>query len=191
MTIASAESDSPGVIAPAPGIFVSTLVAGILVDTFARIGVIGSIPRPLRASIAISLILIGVFILARGIQYFRRIKTTILPYFPSSVLAVGNIYSRTRNPMYQGMVTLVLGFGVLMRSDWTILLLIPSVLIVHYGVVMREERYLEKKFGAEYRRYKKEVPRYGWRLLYADNLRKAFRSSTKPERPQCGSVSVE
>ena len=68
--------------------------------------------------------------------------------------------------MYQGMVALVVGFGVLMRSDWTILLLIPSVLIVHYGVVMREERYLEMKFAAEYRRYKKEVPRYGWRLLH-------------------------
>jgi protein-S-isoprenylcysteine O-methyltransferase Ste14 len=164
MTVASAESDSPGVIAPgAPGIFISTLVAGILGDTFARIGVIGSIPRPLRAAISIGLILLGIFILARGIQSFRRIKTTILPYFSTSVLAVGDMYSRTRNPMYQGMVALVLGFGVLMRSDWTILLLIPSVLIVHYGVVMREERYLEKKFGSEYRRYKKEVPRYGWR----------------------------
>lgn len=167
MTVASVKPDSAGVIAPgAPGIFISAFVAGILVDTFARIGVIGSIPRPLRAAVAISLILLGILILARAIQSFRRIRTNILPYFPTSVLAVGNIYSRTRNPMYQGMVALVVGFGVLMRSDWTILLLIPSVLIVHYGVVMREERYLEMKFAAEYRRYKKEVPRYGWRLLH-------------------------
>jgi protein-S-isoprenylcysteine O-methyltransferase Ste14 len=36
--------------------------------------------------------------------------------------------------------------------------------VLHFGVVLREERYLEQKFGDDYRRYKKSVPRYGWKL---------------------------
>ena len=45
------------------------------------------------------------------------------------------------------------------------LLLLPfGVLIIHFGVVRREERYLEARFGDDYRRLKESVPRYGWPL---------------------------
>jgi protein-S-isoprenylcysteine O-methyltransferase Ste14 len=40
----------------------------------------------------------------------------------------------------------------------------PTRYVLHYGVVLREERYLERKFGEDYRRFKAEMPRYGWRL---------------------------
>ena len=49
-------------------------------------------------------------------------------------------------------------------SDWMLLLLIPALLILHFGVVLREERYLEGKFGEPYRRYLRDVPRYGWKF---------------------------
>jgi protein-S-isoprenylcysteine O-methyltransferase Ste14 len=38
------------------------------------------------------------------------------------------------------------------------------LLVLHYGVVPREERYLEQKFGEVYWSYKGDVPRYGWKL---------------------------
>jgi protein-S-isoprenylcysteine O-methyltransferase Ste14 len=161
----SVPPDRPGVIAPVPVVFAAAFVAGISLDAFSRIGGIHLIPRPLRATIALICIAFGVWVMVKAIRSFRRINTHTLPWFPASALAVCDIYSKTRNPMYEGMMAIVFGFGVLLRSDWTILLLIPAVIIVHYGVVRREERYLERKFGDEYRRYKKEVPRYGWRLL--------------------------
>jgi protein-S-isoprenylcysteine O-methyltransferase Ste14 len=64
--------------------------------------------------------------------------------------------------MYVGLGSLVAGIGVGFASDWTLVLLVPAALVIHYGVVLREEAYLVRKFGETYRRYKDAVPRYGW-----------------------------
>jgi protein-S-isoprenylcysteine O-methyltransferase Ste14 len=53
---------------------------------------------------------------------------------------------------------------LMLGSDWIVLLMVPALLLLHYGVVKREELYLEQKFGQTYRRYKDAVPRYGWKL---------------------------
>ena len=45
--------------------------------------------------------------------------------------------------------------------DWTLVMLVAGALLIHFGVVRREERYLEAKFGDAYRRYRDAVPRYG------------------------------
>jgi protein-S-isoprenylcysteine O-methyltransferase Ste14 len=45
-----------------------------------------------------------------------------------------------------------------------VLLIVPSAFILHFGVVRREEQYLERKFGDQYRQYKLQVPRYGLRI---------------------------
>ena len=54
----------------------------------------------------------------------------------------------------------IIGLGL----DWALLCFLASLPVLHYGVVLREERYLERKFGDQYRRYKESVPRYGWRF---------------------------
>ena len=64
--------------------------------------------------------------------------------------------------MYQGFLILVLGIAVLLRSDGSVLMLMPAAMLVHYGVVLREESYLERRFGEAYRQYMAAVPRYGW-----------------------------
>lgn len=46
--------------------------------------------------------------------------------------------------------------------DWLILLMVPSIAILHFGIVLREEQYLEAKFGESYRDYMERVPRYVW-----------------------------
>jgi protein-S-isoprenylcysteine O-methyltransferase Ste14 len=151
--------------APAPLVFGVTLIVGLWLDLQAWIGVVGSIPRPLRAIIAIALTTVGVWILTLALLSIRRAETSPLPYVPTRALVAGNIFSRSRNPMYQAMVLITAGLGLLLRSDWTLLLLVPATFLVHCAIVRREENYLEEKFGADYRRYKEQVPRYGWRLL--------------------------
>ena len=60
-----------------------------------------------------------------------------------------------------GGIGLLAGIAILIASDWLLVLLVPAGLSLHYGVVLREERYLERKFGETYRQYKATVPRYG------------------------------
>jgi protein-S-isoprenylcysteine O-methyltransferase Ste14 len=53
------------------------------------------------------------------------------------------------------------GIALVFALDWLLLLIVPSVLLLHFGVVKREEQYLERKFGDQYRHYKLNVARYG------------------------------
>ena len=67
--------------------------------------------------------------------------------------------------MYVGLVLAVAGLAVLLASDWMLVMTVLLAVTLHIGVVRREERYLEAKFGDAYRRYRESVPRYGWPRL--------------------------
>jgi protein-S-isoprenylcysteine O-methyltransferase Ste14 len=84
------------------------------------------------------------------------------PFKPARALATEGVYAYVRNPMYVGLALIVAGLGIALASDWTLVMLVPAMLLIHFGVVTREERYLEAKFGDAYRRYQAQVPRYGW-----------------------------
>jgi len=60
------------------------------------------------------------------------------------------------------MTLMVMGLAIALASDWMLVALIPAALVVHYGAILREERYLEQKFGEPYRQFMASVPRYGW-----------------------------
>jgi protein-S-isoprenylcysteine O-methyltransferase Ste14 len=64
--------------------------------------------------------------------------------------------------MYVGGTLFLVGLAILLASDWMLVMTIVFVLVLHFGVVRREERYLESKFGEAYRQYCNRVPRYGW-----------------------------
>jgi protein-S-isoprenylcysteine O-methyltransferase Ste14 len=99
---------------------------------------------------------------ARGIIEFRRMRTPVDPRRSVTALATAGIFGRTRNPLYQCQGLLLLALAVGFASDWAVLLIVPWAVAMHVGVVLREERYLEAKFGDDYRRYKDRVARYGW-----------------------------
>lgn len=114
-------------------------------------------------------ILIGGLVMAAGfalalpaIFAFRRAGTHVEPWKPSSALVTDGVFRRLRNPMYVGATLLLAGFAILFASDWTLVMTVGFAAIVHFGVVKREERYLEAKFGEPYRSYSAKVPRYGW-----------------------------
>jgi protein-S-isoprenylcysteine O-methyltransferase Ste14 len=97
-----------------------------------------------------------------AVNTFRLAGTHVEPWKPSTALVNEGIYTRMRNPMYVGGILILVALAILLASDWTLVLTILFVPVIHFGVVLREERYLAAKFGEPYQRYLKQVPRYGW-----------------------------
>jgi protein-S-isoprenylcysteine O-methyltransferase Ste14 len=97
------------------------------------------------------------------VRSFRRAGTNVEPWKPALVLATDGPYGLARNPMYVGVMLTLAGFGLALGADWVVILLAPMALLLHVGVIKREERYLAAKFGAPYRAYLDRVPRYGVR----------------------------
>ena len=79
------------------------------------------------------------------------------------MLVTAGIHGWTRNPIYLRMFLVYGGIGVSARSPWTLILTLPLALMIRYGVVAREEAYLERRFGDAYRDYKAHVRRWVWR----------------------------
>jgi len=69
-------------------------------------------------------------------------------------------YRFTRNPVYLGMVLGLIGLAIAFNSLWLLMALVPFALVIRYGVITREEAYLERKFGDVYRRYRARVRRW-------------------------------
>ena len=79
---------------------------------------------------------------------------------PTTTIVDRGPYRLTRNPIYLGMVLGLIGFAIALNSLWLLLTLVPFALVIRYGVVAREEAYLERKFGDDYRRYRARVRRW-------------------------------
>ena len=98
----------------------------------------------------------GVAIIRWQFDTFRRVGTPVPTRLPTRALATSGPYRWSRNPGYGATAFLYLALG----GWWSILALIPVMLIIRYAVISREERYLERKFGEEYRAYKLRVRRW-------------------------------
>jgi protein-S-isoprenylcysteine O-methyltransferase Ste14 len=134
-----------------------------VLDRLIPIGAAGALlPRLWRIVLALVMFAAAGWIVTRAYRVFERVGTNMDVRKPALALANRDIYASTRNPMYQALGLFLLSLAVGLASDWTALLLVPWALVMHFGVVLREEGYLEQKFGDDYRRYKDRVPRYGW-----------------------------
>lgn len=79
---------------------------------------------------------------------------------PTTSIVERGPYRFTRNPIYIAMMLGLVGLAIAFDSLWLLLTLVPFALVIRYGVVAREEAYLERKFGEAYRRYQARVRRW-------------------------------
>ena len=150
-------ADNPGVISPPPFIYAGALAAGLLANRRFRFPFL---PRPLARTLGPLLILCGLAVGLLGSRGLSRSGTNVDPYKPATTIVTGGPYRFTRNPIYVGFTLMYLGISAWANALLPILLLPLVQQLMRRGVIEREERYLERKFGDEYLRYKERVRRW-------------------------------
>jgi protein-S-isoprenylcysteine O-methyltransferase Ste14 len=151
------ERDNPGVIAPPPLVFGVPLILSLLANRKTRLPFL---PSGLTRPLGWPLVVLGASL---GIWFFITMKqadTPVDPRRPVSRIATNGPFAYTRNPAYLAMTMIFAGTASIKNSLPSILLLPAILAVMNRGVIEREERYLERKFGEEYRRYKKSVRRW-------------------------------
>jgi protein-S-isoprenylcysteine O-methyltransferase Ste14 len=154
-------ADTPGVIVRPPRLFLGVLVLGLALDYLWPVPLApGGLPNALQYVAGGALFVLGAVILAAPMRQFVRAGTNVPTNKPTTALVTGGLYRCSRNPIYIALSLMYGGIGVAADSLWVVALLFLILLVMRYGVIRREERYLERKFGEEYRRYKTSVRRW-------------------------------
>jgi len=153
-----ASSDNPDVIAFPPFIWLVSAVISALVHFFL-------IQLPIMSYSACLVCGIVFLILAPTLAWsalvaMKTAGTNVNPAKPALTIVRGGPFRFTRNPMYLALCLLQVALGFFL-NDWiTLVFVVPLALIFHYGVILREERYLAAKFGEPYLELKREVRRW-------------------------------
>ena len=153
----SVERDISGVVAPPPLIFLAGLAVGFGLEALLPGS---SVPDAVAWILGGALLRGGhraaVLLRAR----LQQRQTPANPWRPTTAIATDGPYRLTRNPAYVGMALVYIGIALCSQALWVLLPLPVVLAIIDRGVIAREERYLERKFGQEYLDYKQNVRRW-------------------------------
>src|SRR4051812_29237510 len=147
---AAAEPEVAGAVAPPPLIYLGALAAGFALEA--------ALPSPeLPGAVAVPadvvLVAAGSALADSFLRAFRRVRTPVDLRRPTTSLVTSGPYRLSRNPGYLGMALAYAGVAALAGAPWALVTLVPALAVVDRLVIAREERYLERRFGEEYRRY--------------------------------------
>lgn len=151
------KKDNPNVIAPPPLIFLSGFLLGGFIAWYNSFPIL---PSGLAVILGNLFFLSGIGIIAVAFIQMRKAKTHIEPWKPTTAIIDSGVYGISRNPIYLAMILIYLGLSCFFNSIWFLPFLPFVLLIIHYGVILREEKYLESKFGEDYLDYKNRVRRW-------------------------------
>jgi protein-S-isoprenylcysteine O-methyltransferase Ste14 len=149
--------DNPGVVVLPPVLYGGAFLVVVLLQWAWPLMIVR---HAIALCLGFILLLASLSLAIWGRKTMHGAGTNIGPLKPAISLVTSGPYRLTRNPLYVAMTLLYLGLTLLLDSLWGVFLLIPVLVILHFGVVRREERYLELKFGEPYRSYRSRVRRY-------------------------------
>jgi len=155
--MSEAEADNAGVIARPPVLYSIAFVLGMLLEWFVPTSFASGLTGP---AFGLVLFLTGAGLMFAAMRLFRLAGTNVPTYLPTTSLVTHGPYRFTRNPIYLALTLIYVGLAVGVDSIWPLITLLPLLLVMHFGVVRREEAYLEQKFGEAYRDYRARVRRW-------------------------------
>jgi protein-S-isoprenylcysteine O-methyltransferase Ste14 len=120
------------------------------------------VPAIIRVAAAAAIALAGAGFSLAGVISFRRAGTTANPMKPetASSLVCSGIYTHTRNPMYVGLLLVLVAWAIFLSSAWALLGPLALVLYLNRFQIAPEERVLSARFGADYAAYQSRVRRW-------------------------------
>ena len=150
-------ADNAGVIAFPPFVLAATLLLGWLLNWLWPISIL---PGSSGAWPGMALIVVSIVIALTAVRALFKMNTVLDVRKATTSIVSNGPFAISRNPIYLAMIMLCLGIALFFNWFWLLLLAIPFALILQKGVIEREERYLERKFGDEYARYRTQVRRW-------------------------------
>jgi len=112
----------------------------------------------LPVGLALMMVGIGFIVLAR--REFSRHRQPTDPGQPTSQLIRSGVFTISRNPLYLGASIFLIGIALTFNLLWSVVTLLPCMVLCHYILILPEEQYLAGKFGDEYRAYFASVHRW-------------------------------
>jgi protein-S-isoprenylcysteine O-methyltransferase Ste14 len=141
-----------------PLLFAVPLVVGVLLSLLFPVKLLPTVIALIVGGIIAVLAFGGIGLPA--FRTMRRARTTLNPNHPTTTLVTQGPFRFTRNPLYVSLAMLYGGLALMANAWWAVLLLPGVIALAHFLVILPEERYLEQKFGEEYRAYKARVRRW-------------------------------
>ena len=102
----------------------------------------------------------AILLFLKSVRIFNLRKEKIHPRSISTQIFKDGPFQFSRNPIYLAMFVLLIGVGLTLNSFWFLYSGLVVAIMIHYGVIIPEENYLEKEFGKDYLEYKKTVRRW-------------------------------
>lgn len=152
--------DRAAIIAPPPLLTAICIGAGMIADHFKPFPLIRDFGFVPRVAICISILFAAAALVFISIRQFVAHHEHPSPYQPTHAIVSTGVYAYTRNPIYVGLLIVVIGAAFGANSWWVLLAIVPLFLLLQFGVVLREEQYLSGKFGGAYDDYRRRVRRW-------------------------------
>src|SRR5215470_11843476 len=153
----NARPDTAQVIILPPLLYGAAFILGLLLHLVYPIHIL---PPTLTRGIGVVCVLVSLPLALATFRVLSRAHTPVDPLKPTTALVTEGPFRYSRNPIYVALTLLYLGVALLINALWILLLVVPAVLVIRYGVIAREEAYLTRKFGDAYRQYTTQVRRW-------------------------------
>jgi len=151
-------ADTAQVIIRPPIAWALTVIAGLALNWLMPLPFLpAAVPARWVGGVVFVLALV---LLAWAISTITRSGSNVPTNRPATTIVQSGPYRFTRNPIYFGMMLGLVGLALALDNLWLLAMLVPFALVIRFGVVAREEAYLERKFGDVYRRYRSRVRRW-------------------------------
>src|SRR5215470_4206627 len=149
--------DTAHVLILPPFLYGAAFVIGLILHLVLPLHIL---PTTLARGIGVVCVLVSFPLALITFRVLSRAQTPVDPLKPTTALVTEGPFRYSRNPIYLALTLLYVGVALLINALWILLLVVPVLLVIRYGVIACEEAYLTRKFGEAYRQYTAQVRRW-------------------------------